>query len=225
MRFAAVIFDRDHTLLAFDPQRVEAIQARIDSIAPDLPPSATLRLWNSWPGAWPQQPAEEPAFWHSFWSTLGDAHRLSAEQVAALEEAVGPLYHTIFTAYPDTLACLHALRVADVRLAVLTNFELPSVDRTLAHAGIDPELFEIALSSATLGVRKPDPQAFHAIAAAMHLPPSACLFIDDLSENVAAARSIGMEALRIDRTLVEDDLTNGVIATLTGLPRAVLPPI
>jgi putative hydrolase of the HAD superfamily len=225
MRFAAVIFDRDHTLLAFDSKRVEAIQARIDSIAPDLPANATLRLWNSWPGVWPQQPADEPAFWHSFWSTLGNVHQLSPSQIAALELEVGPIYHTIFTAYPDSLPCLQALRAADLRLAVLTNFELPSVDRTLAHAGIDPDLFEIALSSATLGVRKPDPQAFHAIASAMRLPPDACLFIDDLSENVAAARSIGMEALQIDRTLVDDDLANGVIATLTGLPRAVLPPI
>lgn len=108
---------------------------------------------------------------------------------------------------------------------MLTNFELPSVDRTLAYAGIDPKLFEIALSSVTLGVRKPNPQAFYAIATALHLPPNACLFVDDLRENVAAARSIGMEALQIDRTRIDDDLANGVIATLAGLPRAVLPPI
>lgn len=225
MSFAAIIFDRDHTLLAFDSARVEAIQARIDSIAPELPPSAVLHLWNNWPGPWPQQPVEESSFWHSFWLKLGERHGLSPGQIAALEAEIGPVYHTIFTAYPDSLPCLHALRAADVRLAVLTNFELPSVDRTLAYAGIDPELFEIARSSVTLGVRKPDPRAFYAIAAALHLPPNACLFIDDLSENVLAARSIGMEALQIDRTLVDDDLANGVIATLAGLPRAVLPPI
>ncbi len=225
MRFAAVIFDRDHTLLAFDSTRVEAIQARIDSIAPELPPSAVLHLWNGWPGPWPQQPADETPFWRSFWSALGERHRLSPGQIATLEAEIGPVYHTIFTAYPDSLPCLHALRAADLRLAVLTNFELPSVDRTLAYAGIDPKLFEIALSSVTLGVRKPNPQAFYAIATALHLPPNACLFVDDLRENVAAARSIGMEALQIDRTRIDDDLANGVIATLAGLPRAVLPPI
>lgn len=145
MKFAAAIFDRDHTLLAFDSARVEAIQARINSIAPELPPSAVLHFWNSWLWLWPPQP------------------------VKAIS---GLTYHSILNDRPASLPCPHSLGAAGLRL-----------------------------------------------------PPSACLFVDDLSENVAAARSIGMEALQIDRTRIDGNLTNSVIATLTGLPRAVLPPI
>jgi FMN phosphatase YigB (HAD superfamily) len=51
-----------------------------------------------------------------------------------------------------------------------------------------------------IGYAKPDPRAFHATTAALGLPPTACCFVDDLAENVAAARSVGMQAYQIDRS-------------------------
>ncbi|NNJ09663.1 HAD-IA family hydrolase [Chloroflexales bacterium ZM16-3] len=224
MEIKAVIFDRDHTLLYFDQAQLAALEENIAVIAPELPPHAAVRAWSSWPGPWPQHRDDEPAFWAEFWAGLGHAHGLQPAQILSLTNDVGAIYHTTFGAYPDAAPTVRALRSGGIRLAILTNYELPSVDLTLAHAGIDPSLFDIALTSAMLGVYKPDSRAYLAAAAALDLPPSACLFVDDLAENVAAARSVGMPAYQIDRSLPVDNLDAARISTLDTLIGLLLPP-
>jgi putative hydrolase of the HAD superfamily len=224
MQIQAVIFDRDNTLVFFARAQVARLEAQIAALAPGLPAGAAVRAWASWPGPWPRLAAEEPDFWRGFWAALGAAHSLAELQTAALIEQVGALYHTCFAAFPDAAPALAALHDAGLRLAVLTNFELPSVDRTLAHAGLDPALFEVTLTSTSLGLAKPDPRAFRAAAAALDLAPAACAFVDDLAENVAAARSIGMRAYQIDRSSRTGAPVAGQISSLLPLTELLLPP-
>jgi HAD superfamily hydrolase (TIGR01509 family) len=224
MQIKAVIFDRDHTLLYFDQAQLAGLERLVAAIAPELPPHAAVRAWSSWPGPWPRDPDDEPAFWVEFWASLGHQHGLIPDQIARLTGEVGAIYHTTFAAYLDARSTVPALRAAGLRLAILTNYELPSVDRTLAHAGLDPEQFEVAITSAMLGIYKPDPRAFMAAAAALGLPAQACAFVDDLAENVAAARSVGMQGYQIDRSLPADDLTSARISTLESLLGLLLPP-
>jgi putative hydrolase of the HAD superfamily len=198
MEIRAVIFDRDNTLVYFDEVAVTAIEARIGAIAPSLPAGAVGGHWDAWPGPWPRSAADEPWFWGAFWGELVARYALSDTAAAALHQ-LGAFYHTCFVAFPDAVPCLHALRSRGLRLAVLTNFELPSIDLTLQYAGIAPEWFAALLSSSTLGVYKPAPYAYQAAAAALDLPPEACLFVDDLPDNVAAAGAIGMRAVLLDR--------------------------
>lgn len=224
MRIQAIIFDRDNTLVRFDSTRVEAIGARVTAIAPELPISAVFAAWQRWPGPWPRHVDEEPGFWQGFWSALGTAHGLGHGQIAALIAEIGAIYHTCFTAFPDTHLALAELRAAGVRLALLTNFELPSVERTLVNAGLDPAAFEVIRTSVSLGIAKPDPRAFLAVAEALGLPPAACAVVDDLGENVMAARSIGMRAVLIDRSLPSTAMAADQIGTLGALPELLLPP-
>lgn len=224
MQIQAVIFDRDNTLVYFSPAHLAAIEARVAAIAPSLPPGAAARAWMRWPGPWPAHPAAEPAFWQQFWATLGTEHQLAPTQSVALAETIGPIYHTCFAAFPDAAPALRALHHAGLRLAILTNFELPSIDRTLANADLDPAMFEVTLTSTALGLAKPDPRAFHAAAAALRLPPAACAFVDDLAENVAGARSIGMRAFQIDRALTPVESDDLRIGSLNLLPERLLPP-
>jgi putative hydrolase of the HAD superfamily len=224
MQIQAIIFDRDNTLLYFDSAQLAELEAQVQIIAPELPPHAAVQAWSSWPGPWPQHRDDEPAFWAEFWASIGAAHGLHPTQVRRLTTDVSAIYHTTFAAYPDAAPALRSLYAGGLRLAILTNYELPSVDRTLAHAGIDPDLFDIALTSAMLGVYKPDRRAYTAAAAALDLPPQACLFVDDLAENVAAARSVGMQAYQIDRSLPVDDLDAARISTLDTLIGLLLPP-
>lgn len=60
--------------------------------------------------------------------------------------------------------------------------------------------FEGLVDSVDLGVRKPDERAYAAAAAALDLPPKDCLFVDDLTVNVEAARAAGLQAVRFDVT-------------------------
>jgi len=199
MNIQAVIFDRDNTLMRFDTAAAAAIEARIAGAAPTLPHGAVGRHWTSWTGPWPSAIEHEPAFWQVFWDRLAAQYQLPSDNITALHE-IGMFYHTCFMAFPDTLACLAALRARGVRLAILTNFELPSIHLTLQNAGIDPSWFSVLLSSATTGFPKPDARAYLAAAAALDLPPAACAFVDDLVENVEAAQALGMRGWLLDRT-------------------------
>jgi putative hydrolase of the HAD superfamily len=224
MDIRAVIFDRDNTLVYFDAAATAALEARVGAAAPTLPPGAAAAHWAAWPGPWPRAVDDEPAFWHAFWYQLAADYTLADASVVALLE-IGAFYHTCFTSFPDATPCLRALRARGLRLAVLTNFELPSIDQTLRNAGLDPAWFSALLSSAAIGVYKPDPSAYLAAAAALELDPAECMFVDDLPENVAAACAIGMRGVLLDRarahpsgTIERVDDLHG-LAALLAMPR------
>ncbi|MDZ4721140.1 MAG: HAD family phosphatase [Roseiflexaceae bacterium] len=195
---AAVIFDRDHTLLHFDLAAIAHFEQRIHSLLPEIPLGAAAAHWQAWRGPWPQTIADEEKFWILFWESLAQQYQVSAERSIQLQQ-FGPFYHTCFVAYPDTLACLQSLRTRGLRLAVLTNFELPSIHLTLQHVGIDPGWFDALISSTAIGLWKPNPQAYLNTAETLGVAPSACLFVDDLEENVEGAQAVGMHAILIDR--------------------------
>lgn len=52
--------------------------------------------------------------------------------------------------------------------------------------------------SCETGVRKPDLEAYLGAARALELSPSRCLFVDDRERNCAAARAVGMDAIRFE---------------------------
>jgi putative hydrolase of the HAD superfamily len=91
------------------------------------------------------------------------------------------------------------LRGRGVRAALLTNnvreweplwrAKLPEVD----------ELFELVVDSAFVGLRKPDPAIFRLTLERLGgVAPERCVFLDDLDVNCAAARELGMAAVRFE---------------------------
>jgi len=221
MLVEAVIFDRDNTLLYFDPARQARLEAQIAMVAPAITAERLYAAWAGWPGPWPRYPADEPAFWGAFWERVVAQHNVAPEHLPALR-ALGTFYHTCFSAFPDSLPCLHALRDAGLRLAVLTNFELPSVGLALEHAGISLTLFHALLSGVAIGASKPDAAPYHAAAAALGMPLGACAFVDDDVANVLAARALGMRAFLLDRSLPASDFEAHVLWSLDDLRAALL---
>jgi putative hydrolase of the HAD superfamily len=206
MTIQAVIFDRDNTLVYFDRAAMAKLERRVANIAPALPPGAAAAQWRSWPGPWPRHEADEIVFWQQFWEQLATRYELSTDIVAQLMQ-VGAFYHSCFAAFPDCVACLQSLHAHGLRLAVLTNFELPSIGPTLYHAGLDPAWFSVLISSATLGTRKPDPVVYLAAADALGVPPAACAVVDDLPKNIEGALAVGMRGILLDREHAHDQCT------------------
>jgi FMN phosphatase YigB (HAD superfamily) len=68
---------------------------------------------------------------------------------------------------------------------------------------------EVFLSS-TIGLRKPDAEAFDHVVGAIGLPAQRIVFFDDLIENIEGARARGLTAVHVTST---DDIAN-VLATL-----------
>jgi HAD superfamily hydrolase (TIGR01509 family) len=216
MSIRAVIFDRDETLTWFDQTAIQALEAEITELAPELPLSAVSHHWQTWPRQWPRSEDEEPAFWHTFWNDLAIRFDLAAPTIPALQQ-ISSRYHLCNRAFPDAGLCLQSLRKRGLRLAVLTNFELPSIERTLEHTGLDPAWFAALLSSSTLGVSKPDHRAYRAAAAVLGLPPEDCAFVDDLPPNVEAACEVGMRGVLLDRQQIHSATTLPAITSLDQL--------
>ena len=90
-------------------------------------------------------------------------------------------------------ATLASLRQAGIRLAVVSNFDA-SLARVLAATGL-AEHFELALSTAELGVRKPDPAVFTAAAERLGSVPRRLVHVgDDPRGDIDAALAAGYRA-------------------------------
>jgi epoxide hydrolase-like predicted phosphatase len=93
-----------------------------------------------------------------------------------------------------------SLRERGVRTALLTNnvreweplwrAKLPELD----------EIFEVVVDSAFVGLRKPDPRIYELTVERLGTEPGDCVFVDDLEVNCAAARELGMAAVRFEDT-------------------------
>jgi putative hydrolase of the HAD superfamily len=125
---------------------------------------------------------------------LGEA-AASLDVNAAREALLGSLR---FRAYPDVPQSLDSLRAAGVRLVVVSNWDVSLHDR-LAETGI-AERVHGAVTSAELGVAKPDPALFaHALTLAGVQPADAVHVGDSLVEDVDGARAAGIEPVLLLR--------------------------
>ena len=57
------------------------------------------------------------------------------------------------------------------------------------------ELFEVVVDSSDVGMRKPDPRIYELTCRRLGVTADASVFVDDNTENVAAARRLGMEVV------------------------------
>jgi putative hydrolase of the HAD superfamily len=103
-----------------------------------------------------------------------------------------------FAAYDDVPPALARLRELGVRLVVLSNWDV-SLHEVLAQTGLRA-LVHGAVSSAELGVAKPDPAAFrHALTMAGVKPEWAWHVGDSVEADVEGARRSGIKPLLIAR--------------------------
>ena len=86
------------------------------------------------------------------------------------------------------LDLLRALRQAGLRTALLSN----SWGNDDYPRHLFPELFDVVVISAEVGMRKPEERIFRHTAALLGLDLAECVFIDDVAANIAAAEAIGL---------------------------------
>ena len=85
-------------------------------------------------------------------------------------------------------------KVGGRRMAMLTNNvrEWEALWRTMLPVD---EIFETVIDSGFVGYRKPERQIYEITLERLGLPASACLFVDDMELNCAAARELGFTAV------------------------------
>jgi HAD superfamily hydrolase (TIGR01509 family) len=80
------------------------------------------------------------------------------------------------------------------RIGIINNGTWLTFPRFNARYALDLR-FDLFVSSAVEGVRKPHPQIYQRACEKLHVLPAQCLFMDDSQENVSAAVQVGMQGI------------------------------
>jgi putative hydrolase of the HAD superfamily len=144
-------------------------------------------------------------------------HLPASVRAADLDVVTGALVAAIrFEPFPEVMETLHALRERDVRLIVLSNWDV-SLHEMLDRVGI-AELVDGAVSSAEHGTAKPDPAIFeHALALAGVTAEQAWHVGDSPENDVVGARAAGVVPILVWRDASPPPSGVRVIADLSEL--------
>jgi putative hydrolase of the HAD superfamily len=89
----------------------------------------------------------------------------------------------------DMLELIRDLRARGLRIGLLSNSWGGSADDYPRE--ILDELFDAAVISGQVGMRKPEERIFRLAAGELGLEPGQCVFVDDVEGNITAARALG----------------------------------
>jgi putative hydrolase of the HAD superfamily len=198
-RYRAVLFDRDGTI-AYTDEGVyaEAAQWAAQTFGkPAREMGAALQAqWEARAFQWwhLRSRDDEDAFWADYGREL--AGRMGVDPARAPEIMAAYPYWRYMKPAPQAREVLSELKSRGLKIGVLSN-TLPSVHETLDEIGVG-DLIDAAVASCVVGVHKPEAEAYLYAARALDVSPAEVLFVDDLPENVEAARALGMGGLLID---------------------------
>jgi putative hydrolase of the HAD superfamily len=91
----------------------------------------------------------------------------------------------------EVIDAVRHLRGAGVRTGLISN----SWGTGIYEPRVLDELFDAVVISGEVGLHKPQPEIFRLGAERLGVEPEACVFVDDLRENVAGAEAVGMTAI------------------------------
>ncbi|MGH4035458.1 HAD-IA family hydrolase [Actinomycetota bacterium Odt1-20B] len=184
MTLCAVLSDLDGVIRFYDMSGVEKLE-RSAGLAPGRTAEVAFAPENDLPLMLGRISREQ---WvGSIARGLAGGGQVSWEQGRELGEA---LAGAGFSADADAVALLRRARAARLHVSLVTN-ATPWLDEDLAALGL-ADLADDVVSSAVVGLAKPDPRIYELAARRAGVPAERCLFVDDRQENVDAAVALGM---------------------------------
>ncbi len=141
-----------------------------------------------------------PRFWDYFASALGvEAPYADFETLFLSSVAPRPEMYQLLASIP-----------AEITVGLLSN-NYPVISDYL-RAGDGFDRFDAVFFSNEEGVKKPDARAFELALERMDLPAEEVLFVDDHPDNIAAARSLGLQTHHFSEAapLAEDLSRRGI---------------
>lgn len=131
-------------------------------------------------------------------SLLAEADVHPGEYEVILAELHAGRVHREIRAYPEVPDALRALRERGLQLAVCSNWDW-DLEPAIAEAGLDGA-FDLVVSSAWAGARKPHPRIFRHTLSLLELAPADVVFVGDTwGPDVEGPRGVGMCAFYLER--------------------------
>jgi putative hydrolase of the HAD superfamily len=128
--------------------------------------------------------------------------------IAITDEQFLEGWNSIFAGEMEGISPLLARAAKHLPLYAFSNTNRAHVETfTKVYAELLKPFRELYLSS-TIGLRKPDAEAFDHVVQAIGVPASRIVFFDDLAENIEGARARGLKAIHVTSTRdIADALT------------------
>lgn len=190
----AVIFDRDGVLTYFDYSPALDLFRSLPYLALD----DVRCLWDAWcrEHGPPRSAEAERVFMTGFWDSL--CERWSFDD-SVRDRLRGFDYTRAIRPFADARPALLAARARGLRVGVLSNFPLATIEASLGAAGL-ADLVDVALAAPVIGAAKPAAAAYLCALDALGVAPGECVFVDDEPECVEGARAVGIRAYLLDRS-------------------------
>lgn len=123
-------------------------------------------------------------------------------------------------AYPDVLPAFQRLNQRGIALGLISNWD-NRLSGLIAGLGLAEELQTI-VSSAEVGLHKPDPRIFELACASLGVDPHDAAHVGDHHyADIVGAKAVGMRPVLIDRHAESDEWRPGFVACLDDLERAL----
>ncbi len=90
----------------------------------------------------------------------------------------------------EMIAAVQAARRAGISTGLISNSWGTGI-----YERAPMEIFDATVISGDVGLHKPEPEIYRLGAERIGVPAEACVFVDDLRENVAGAEAVGMTAI------------------------------
>lgn len=210
MKFSAILFDLDGTLLpmdndAFTKGYFKLLAARLAPLGYE-PGKLVDSIWAGTAAMVKNDGSRsnEAAFWDKFAEIYG-------ERALADKPAIEDFYRTDFQRArafcgfnPEAAETVRAAKKAGLRVALATNPIFPAIatNSRIGWAGLSPEDFELCTTYENIGCCKPNPEYYREIADRLSLPPEECLMVGNDATEDLAAQSAGMEVFLLTDCLI-----------------------
>lgn len=209
-----ILFDLYETLVSFDPRPIRDARERVANRAGVSPAVLSAADRQTMPdrmrGRCGDSVEDELA---AILRKAGAAD--DPDLVSAFREAEMDAWRQAVIVHDDVVPCLHGLRTAGVRLALVSNCS--RLTRPLLDDWKLGDCFDSVVLSCEVGCAKPDHAILRRALNDIDGEPDAGMMIDDTEAYVAAARDFGLLGCRIARSEAPRPSSQPVITDLWQL--------
>lgn len=226
----AVFFDVGSTLLFPSPGVAETFYASAQGRGHEVDLEAVRRAMPLADALYDREYMRDGDFWCSHERATAvwkDMYKLLAHEVGLAHDADGIADETHeqyrrahhWALYDDVLPCLKELKARGLWLGIISNWDA-ELEALIRELGLLP-YFDVVVSSAAMGYRKPNPIIFESALEQMGVKAVEAVHVGDLPEADGAASAVGIMPVIIDRHGVHADCGFKTLSSLLDLPSAV----